>query len=286
MRAEFSADSAYSYVRRQTEFGPRVPNTSAHRQCGDWLESELRRHGAAVKVQPMKLTAFDGTVLKARNIMGSYNPEAGGRLLLMAHWDTRPWADNDPDKANHTKAPDGANDGASGVGVLLEIARTLAGNAPQRGVDILFIDAEDWGTHNDDTSWALGAEYFVRNPITPGYRPAEAVLVDMVGGRGSQFFREYQSQANAPRLTDAVWSMAVASGFGNYFINRTGGAVTDDHVKFLQAGIPAIDIIAFDPTSPTGFPSTWHTMQDNLDNIDPQVLAAVGQTLLNYIYRQ
>lgn len=280
----FDADSAFAYVKAQTDFGPRVPNTEAHRRAGDWLEGELKRHGASVVTQPMQLKAFDGTTLQARNIMGQYNPQASDRLLLMAHWDTRPWADNDPDKANHAKAPDGANDGASGVGVLLEVARALAQQNPGRGVDILFLDAEDWGTHADDASWALGAEYFVNNPIVPGYRPAQAILVDMVGGRGSLFYREGQSQYGAPALNDAVWAVAASSGFGNMFVNQVGGAVTDDHVKFLQAGIPAIDIIAYDPTSGTGFPPTWHTMGDNLQNIDPQVLGTVGQVLLNYIY--
>lgn len=284
-KVAFDADSAFAYVKTQTDFGPRVPNTRAHRLCGDWLEAELKRHGAEVTVQPMSLKAFDGTMLKARNIMGSFNPKADDRTLLMAHWDTRPWADADPDPANHTKAPDGANDGASGVGVLLEVARALAAQNPGKGVDILFLDAEDWGNHSQDDSWALGAEYFVTNPIKADYKPARAILVDMVGGRGSQFYREYQSQRGAPSLCDEVWNMAEASGFGHIFINRMGGAVTDDHVKFLQAGIPAIDIIAFDPESETGFPAMWHTLSDNLQNIDPQVLGAVGQTLLNYIYR-
>ena len=280
----FSADSAYSYVRTQTEFGPRVPNTEAHRRAGKWLESELRRHGAAVTVQSMKLTAFDGTQLDARNIFGQYNPSASDRLLLMAHWDTRPWADNDVDPAKRTKPNDGANDGASGVGVLLEIARAMAAKNPGKGVDILFVDAEDWGSDGDENSWALGADYFVKNPIVEGYRPSQVILVDMVGGRDSKFYREGQSQYNAPALNDAVWAVALGSDKAAYFSNQTGGAVTDDHVKFLAAGIPAIDIIAFDPTSGTGFHPTWHTANDNLANIDPQVLAAVGQVLLNYIY--
>lgn len=281
----FNADSAYEYVRRQTLFGPRVPNTPAHRECGDWLEAELRRHGAEVVVQNMELKAFDGTLLHARNIMGSYNPSASDRLLLLAHWDTRPWADNDPDESNHSKANDGANDGASGVGVLLETARALQANNPQRGVDILFVDAEDWGSHTEDDSWALGAEYFVKNPVREGYRPSEAILLDMVGGRGSRFLREYQSQYGAPQLNNAVWTIAAQSGFGNIFVNRIGGAVTDDHIKFLEVGIPAIDIIAYDPNTGTGFHPTWHTMYDTMDNIDAEVLGSVGQVILNYIYR-
>lgn len=146
------------------------------------------------------------------------------------------------------------------------------------------MDAEDWGSDGDENSWALGADYFVKNPIVEGYRPSQVILVDMVGGRGSKFYREGQSQYNAPALNDAVWAVALGSDKAAYFSNQTGGAVTDDHVKFLAAGIPAIDIIAFDPTSGTGFHPTWHTANDNLANIDPQVLAAVGQVLLNYIY--
>lgn len=281
----FSADSAYIYVKKQTEFGPRVPNTAAHRNCGDWLEGELRRHGANVVVQSMKLKAFDGTTLDTRNIMGQYNPGSADRLLLMAHWDTRPWADNDPDEANHKKPMDGANDGASGVGVLLEVARQLAIKNPSMGIDILFLDAEDWGSHDRDDSWALGADYFVKNPILPDYKPSRAILVDMVGGKGSQFYREQHGEMYARGLNDAIWTIAMDSRLNNYFMNQTGGAVTDDHVKFLEAGIPAIDIIAFDPASDSGFPATWHTMQDNMENIDAQVLGAVGQTLLNYIYK-
>ena len=160
----------------------------------------------------------------------------------------------------------------------------MAAKNPGKGVDILFVDAEDWGSDDDENSWALGADYFVKNPIVEGYRPSQVILVDMVGGRGSKFYREGQSQYNAPALNDAVWAVALDSDKAAYFSNQTGGAVTDDHVKFLAAGIPAIDIIAFDPTSGTGFHPTWHTANDNLANIDPQVLAAVGQVLLNYIY--
>lgn len=281
--AEFNADSAYAYVRKQTEFGPRVPNTQPHLKCGDWLESELKRHGAKVITQTMQLQSFDGTTLNSRNILGQYNPESTERLLLMAHWDTRPWADNDPDESNHKKAMDGANDGASGVGVLLETARQIQKINPTLGIDILFLDAEDWGSHNDDASWALGAEYFVKNPIIENYRPFGAILLDMVGGRGSKFMREYQSQLNASMLNDAFWNAAYMAGMDEYFINDMGGAVTDDHVKFLKAGIPAIDIIAYDSSTGSGFPPTWHTMADNMSNIDANVLGAVGKTLMTYI---
>lgn len=282
LNLDFSADSAYQYLKHQVDFGPRVPNTEAHRRAGEWLSSELRRHGASVSDQFADLVAFDGTVLKARNIFGQYNPEAQSRLLLLAHWDTRPWADQDPDPANHSKANDGANDGASGVAVLLELARQFKINNPGKGIDILFVDAEDWGSDEVEDSWALGAEYFVMNPPVAGYRPAMAVLVDMVGGKNAVFPREYFSQQAAPNINDAIWAAANAAGYASFFPNRVESAVTDDHIKFINGGIPAIDIIEYHENS--GFNPVWHTMNDNIDNIDKSTLKAVGQTLLNYIY--
>lgn len=161
--AAFDADSAYAYVARQMDFGARVPGSEAHSRTAQWLASELERHGAMVYQQRAELKAFDGTILQAVNIAGSYNTQATDRVLLLAHWDSRPWADRDSVVANRSKPVPGANDGASGVGVLLEIARQLGIKAPLVGVDILFVDAEDWGTDNQDDSWALGARYFAEN---------------------------------------------------------------------------------------------------------------------------
>lgn len=276
----FDADSAYSYVARQVEFGPRVPGTPAHSACAAWLESELRRHGAQVTVQEASLTAFDGTPLSARNIMGSFNPDAADRTLLLAHWDTRPWADNDPDPANHSTPVDGADDGASGVGVLLEIARQTALENHGKGIDILFVDAEDYGSGGDDSSWALGTRYFVQNP-PGGYRPVRAVLLDMVGGKNAQFRREYFSQQYAAALVDMVWNAAAQAGHASLFSNELGGAITDDHLELIKGGIPAIDVITYDPQN--GFPPYWHTVKDNMDNISARTLAAVGETILTFI---
>lgn len=280
----FDADSAYSYVKSQTDFGPRVPNTPAHSAAGDWLASELRRHGADVTEQRADLKAFDGTVLKARNIFGRFNPGKEDRLLLLAHWDSRPWGDKDPDPAKRTQPIDGANDGASGVGVILETARAIAARNPGIGIDILFADAEDWGSEEADDSWALGTDYFVKNPPVEGYRPSRAILLDMVGGKGAVFPREYFSQLNSPALADSFWAAAAAAGYADRFPNTVGGAVNDDHIKLIDAGIPAIDIIEFHPQS--GFNPTWHTSADNISNIDRETLKAVGQTLLDYIYNQ
>ncbi len=279
----FNADSAYSYVKRQTDFGPRVPNTAPHDATAAWLSSELKRHGAEVTEQKADLRAFDGTILKSTNIMGSFNPGMDNRLLLLAHYDTRPWADEDPDDSNHKKAIDGANDGASGVGVLLEAARIFGQQNPETGIDILFVDSEDYGTEGDDTSWALGARYFAENPIKPGYRPAQAILLDMVGGKGAVFPAEYFSRQAAPGLDDAFRAAAARAGHGDMFPRNYGGAVTDDHVELIKQGIPAIDIIDYRVNE--GFCPTWHTMADNIDNIDKESLRAVGETLLHFIYR-
>lgn len=282
LKVVFNEDSAFYFVSRQVEFGPRVPNTDAHDQAASWLMSKLREYGAEVTVQKADLKAFDGTMLHASNIIGQYNPDAEDRLLLMAHYDCRPMADEDPDEASRSKPVDGANDGASGVGILLEIARQVSANNSEKGIDILFVDAEDYGSHDDDDSWALGSKYFATHPFKDGYLPSEVILLDMVGGKDARFYREYFSQKDASSLVSRFWACAGESGYGDFFPDKMGGAVNDDHIPFLEQGIPAIDIIEFHPVH--GFNSTWHTTSDTIDNIDPKTLKAVGQTLLNFIY--
>lgn len=280
----FNADSAYNYVAKQVDFGPRINNTEPHRKTADYLASTLKKYGAEVVIQETTIRSADGVDLQVKNIMGMYNPESEDRLLLLAHWDTRPWADEDPNPANHKQPVPGANDGASGVGVLLEVARQLAENNPGRGVDILFVDAEDRGISQNEDSWALGARYFASNPIVKGYEPKEAILLDMVGAPGACFSREQYSAMYAPELLNKVWSIAQESGFGDYFKDEISGAVTDDHVQLLEAGIPAIDIIDFRSGPDAGFNPTWHTVSDNMENIDKETLRVVGQTILNYIF--
>jgi len=282
---KFDCDSAYDYVKKQVDFGPRVPNTSSHKSASRWLASELRRHGASVTEMPAILTAFDGTRLETVNIIGQYNSDKEDRTLFVAHWDSRPWADADQDESKHKVAVDGANDGASGTGLLLEIARQFSMKNPGKGIDILFVDAEDYGTEGDDESWALGAKKFVEKPFKEGYLPSRVILVDMVGGMNATFMREYFSQQSAPSLAQEIWDIAAASGYSDYFINRMGGAVTDDHVQFIKTGIPAIDIIDYRIEGEQGFFPQWHTTGDNMDVISKETLKAVGQTLVNYIYR-
>ena len=277
----FDADSAYSYVKRQVDFGPRVPNTAAHKNAGDWMVGELKRHGFQATEQKMNLKAFDGTILNARNIFAQYNPDAKDRILLLAHWDSRPWADKDPDSAKRNLPVDGANDGASGVGVLLELARQLKLHPIEKGIDILFVDAEDWGSDGIDDSWALGTQYFVQNPPIKGYMPGEAILLDMVGGEGAVFCREYFSERANPDLARKFWDTAHQLGYSEMFLNQIGSAVTDDHVELIKAGIPAIDIIEYHPAR--GFNSRWHTTSDNLSGISRETLNAVGNTLLTLL---
>lgn len=285
----FNADSAFNFVKRQCDFGPRVPNSDAHRRCGDYFINTLTGYGANVIVQSPQLTAYDGTILNARNIIAEFAPEKKRRVLLLAHWDCRPWADSDPNPDNHKKPVMGANDGASGVGVLLELARMFSQEMPEIGVDIMLVDAEDWGdnsgtsTHSDET-WALGTQYWVANPHRMGYRPIFGILLDMVGAEGSRFSREYFSMQYAPAVVKEVWDMAARSGYSNYFITSNGGAITDDHIFINRAGIPTIDIIAMDSRSENGFFPQWHTINDTMEHISKEPLKAVGQTLANLIY--
>lgn len=277
----FSPDSAYSYVEKQVAFGPRVPGTAAHRLCGDWLAATLKGFGADVTEQTTTLTTFDGTRIPMRNIFARINPNAEKRILLLAHWDSRPWADHDPDPDKHTLPVDGANDGASGTGVLLELARTLSETTGNTGIDILLCDAEDWGEESNDESWALGARHFATNPPMKGYMPSAAILLDMVGAQDATFMREYFSQLANPALADEIWSIAKSLGYERMFVNRMGSAVNDDHVELIKAGIPAIDIIDYREGS--GFFNGWHTTSDNMKCISKETLGAVGSVLETYI---
>ena len=279
----FSPDSAYSYVEKQVAFGPRVPGSEAHRLCGEWLAGKLKGFGAQVTEQTATLTAFDGTRLPMRNIFARVNPDAEKRILLLAHWDCRPWADNDPNPENHTKPVDGANDGASGTGVLLELARIFADSHASTGIDILLCDAEDWGEESNDDSWALGARHFAANLPQQGYTPKAAILLDMVGAPDATFMREYFSQLANPALADEIWSLAKSLGYGDMFVNRMGSAINDDHVELIKAGIPTIDSIDYREGS--GFFSGWHTAADNMGCISKETLGAVGSILESYINR-
>ena len=242
----------------------------------------------------MNLNGYDGTLLKCTNIMASYNPQATTRILLCAHWDARPWADNDPDTTNRRRPILAANDGASGVAVMLELARVLQGDKRLNiGIDFVCFDAEDWGTPrwsnqpDDESTWALGAQFWAAN-LPRGYQARYGILLDMVGGQGARFFQESASRIFAPTIVDKVWLAAEAIGYGSYFPKQEGGMITDDHVPINKtAKIPTIDIIPFYPDcAQSTFGPTWHTVNDNMDNIDKNTLKAVGQVMVQVLYSE
>jgi len=289
----FNADSAYSFVQKQVDFGARVPNTTAHRQCADYLAQTLRSYGALVVEQRAVLTAFNGDKLNAVNIIGSYNPQSTNRILLFAHWDSRPWADNDPNPKNHKTAVMAANDGASGVGVLLEMARQFSIQKTNVGVDIIFFDAEDYGAPQNyigasEDAWCLGSQYWAQNPHVKGYTARFGILLDMVGAPNATFYKEQISMYYAADVVEKVWSTAASLGFSNFFRNDEIGAITDDHLYVNKlAGIPSIDIIQYrNEGQNSGFGHYWHTVNDTMENIDKNTLFAVGTTLMYVVYNE
>ena len=289
---DFNADSAFAFVQKQVDFGPRVPNTPEHVTAGDYFVEKFKSYGAKIKEQNFNATTFDGTEVALRNIMASFNTSATKRVLLAAHWDSRPFADKDPDAPE--RAMDAANDGASGVGVLLEIARVISLKQPGIGIDILLFDGEDWGEKHDSgyvetpnnlsTWWCLGSQHWSKNK--GNYSAYYGVLLDMVGAKGAEFHMEGLSNTYAPKITRKIWNTASAIGYGSYFIHEQKSAIIDDH-KFVNeiAKIPMVDIVHFDPGHGY-FGDYHHTHKDNMKLIDKRTLKAVGQTLLAVIYNE
>jgi hypothetical protein len=291
---EFNADSAFAYCHAQCAFGPRTMNSQAHDECETWIMEKFRSFGCTVETQKAALTGYDGTMLRATNIIAHHHPERPRHILLCAHWDSRPWADNDPDSTNWQKPVLAANDGASGVAVMLEVARVLQANDSLNvGVDFICFDAEDWGVpqwsnSSAPDSWALGAQYWATHQPQASYTTNFGILLDMVGGQGAQFYKEGMSQHYAPRIVERVWNAAHAAGYSGYFPMNMGNNITDDHIPVNQhAGIPTVDIIAYYPEcEASSFGPTWHTIHDDMDHIDKSTLMAVGQTVLQVLYTE
>lgn len=287
----FDEQRAYDLVKKQVEFGPRVPNSDGHQKCGDWLVLELNKLADTIIQQKATVLSFDDKQLKARNIIASFNADNPQRIMLCAHWDTRPFSDQDP--STKIKAIPGANDGGSGVAVLLEIARSLKEAPPRIGVDIIFFDAEDYGQPDGmgqvekANSYCLGSQHWAKNLHTPGYHPRYGILLDMVGGSNAIYTREGGSVQNASTIVDKVWNTAGRLGYYNQFSNEVTQAIIDDHYYINGlAGIPTIDIIEHDKSTPSNFYKYWHTLNDTPENIDKSSLKAVGQTVLDVIYRE
>ena len=294
----FIADSAMNHIRVQCAFGPRVPGSVAHEACGNWIVQTFQEIGARVNEQRAELAGYDGKLMPCRNITASINPDAADRVVITAHWDSRMWADNDIDVSNHRKPVMAANDGASGVAVMLEIARAIQANPLSYGVDFVCFDLEDQGTPQwaeDEMTdeeleeagnfWCIGSRHWAEEAYAIGYSARYAINLDMVGGRGARFEMEGYSRQTAMPLVNMVWHLANQLGYAAYFPLRKGGYVNDDHVSVAQfARIPAIDIVPHVNDGRSCFGPTWHTVNDTPENIDLDVLKAVGQTLLQLLY--
>jgi len=284
----FNADSAYGYVKAQVDFGPRVPGTAPHAKCADYLVAKLKSFGFEVMVQTGTIQTYDKKQFNLKNIIASFKPELQSRILLCSHWDTRPIAEKDTKNPN--QPGDGANDGASGVGVALEIARQINLSTPNVGIDIIFFDLEDYGLNGDSgngpSTWCLGSQYWAKNLHTPNYYADFGILMDMVGGKDAIFTKEQTSVSYAPEVVDKVWKAANDIGYRNYFSPQVQSFVgEDDHIYVNEAGIKCIDIIEYNQAS-GGFADYHHTHKDNIDAVDKQTLKAVGQTVLEVIYRE
>ncbi|MBC7776516.1 MAG: M28 family peptidase [Phycisphaerae bacterium] len=282
---DFSADSAFLFVKKQVDFGPRVPNTPAHQKCSAWLVKEFRRYGFTVIEQKVQAPYYKGGTFNGVNIIAQYKPEAQKRLCIAAHWDSRNEADKDTKDTN--KPIDGADDGGSGIGILLELARTLHSHPVDVGVDLICFDLEDNGDDDHDApeTWCLGSQYWAKNLHRPSYSPYYAILLDLVGAKGARFYKEGYSREVAPQTVEKVWGMAISLGYGEYFINEDRGGITDDHVFVIRgAQIPMIDIVSMPNDGNHPFGDHHHTHADNINIIDKKVLKAVGQTMTAVIF--
>ena len=297
----FNADSAYAFTAKQVAFGPRVPNSKAHIACGNWLVAKLKGYGLKVMEQPFEAMTFDGTNIHARNIIAQYQPQAVRRVAIFGHWDTRPFADGDPDPKKRNKPMDGASDGASAVAVALEMARILSqlpeAQAPGVGVDFIFFDAEDWGYDElsqkdlknqleggSTDSWCLGSQYWGTHLLPANYKAEYGVLLDMVGAKGGSFTREETSRIKALSALDKIWRVGTQLGYSDFFRYEDTGGITDDHVYTNQAGIPTVDIYDHPRYGTNYFPPYHHATTDNMSIIDRNTLKAVGQTMTQVLF--
>ena len=287
----FNSDSAYYFVEKQVSFGPRVISSKSWIECANWLENKLKSYTPNVIIQQAPVTTYDGKNHTLKNIIASFSPKKNNRIVLFAHWDSRHIADHDTE--NQDSPILGANDGGSGVGVLLEIARHFSIKKPKIGVDIIFFDAEDYGQPENsgfpimENSWCLGSQYWSKKAQKEGYFARYGILLDMVGAKNATFRHEEVSFYYGSKILQKVWRKANQLGFGDYFIFERAPQIIDDHYYVnMITGIPTIDIIEYDPATESNFNKHWHTHKDDMRNIDKKTLNAVGQTLLEIIYNE
>ena len=297
VRCAFSADSAYSYIAQQVDFGARVPGTEPHNACGDWLVRKLAQFGAQVQNQYGTMVNYAGEQQSLRNIIAYFEGNTPNAILLCAHWDSRPWTDEEENYDDRFYPVIGANDGASGVGVILEIVRQLSIRKAKGEfvptLQVVFFDCEDMGTpahftgSQRDHTWCLGSQYWAQyvNSQQSKIKIHYGILLDMVGDPSATFPREYFSTTYASGYVEQLWRTANKLGYGRYFVNQaTYYPITDDHYYVNTiAGIPCLDIIDYKPHTSTGFAEWWHTRQDDMRNINKQTLQAVGETVITTI---
>lgn len=285
---DFNADSAYRYASEQLAFGFRHPGTTGHKHCADYLARTLRRWCDTVIVQNFSATLWDGQQVEGHNIIGSLAPERDKRVLLAAHWDSRQWADHDLDTNNWRKPLLGANDGASGVAVLMEMARVMSSLPPDVGVDFILFDVEDqgipeWAGRYEDNTWCKGSQYWASNPHRRFYTAQYGVLFDMVGTANPRFTKEEISMNFAQGLMNKMWSCAAALGFGDVFVDELSGSILDDHLYVNQIlRVPMIDVVQ--NSRDCSFYKHWHTVNDNLDAIDKNTLRIVATVTMKLVY--
>lgn len=288
----FNSDSAFRNIAAQVDFGPRTPGSEGHEECKEYIISTLQRYGAdEVVLQEFDGKFYTGQTFPLTNIIARFQPEASKRVLLGAHWDTRPWGDMDNTSEGRSNPIPGANDGGSGVAVLLEIARLLGQRPADVGVDLVFFDGEDSGHsngwENDESTWCIGSQYWRKHlPYTKDNLPEYGIIFDMVGGKDARFHREVSSDIHAKDLADKVWTTARKTGFASKFVNSAGGQIIDDHLQVNKAGIPCIVIIESLNAKTQSFNPTWHTQDDNMGSIDRSSLKAAGQTVVNLLYEK
>jgi glutaminyl-peptide cyclotransferase len=282
----FDGSAAYQYAGAQVAFGPRIPGTSAAKAAGDWIIAEMKKRADTVIVQSFDYTTAAGKVIPMRNILARYRPDLTDRILYVTHWDSRPFSTGQCclvgaiTEAEKRMPVPGANDGASGVGMFIALGDVLRKNRPNVGVDLLFTDGEDYGDFGPpEVDVLVGAKYFAAHLPAPDYRPLFGVLWDMIGDSNLRIPQEGISINQAPEVVQRVWDVAAELGHADVFVPENGGAVTDDHVPLLAAGLRVIDVI--DLTYP------WHhTPQDTMDKISAKSLGIVGDVAAALISRQ